>query len=113
MLITFKSKSSPEVLMYQEHAQRILDLLHKSPTRGIITAVEAANALDILEREVAETRLHPENDIEHDPHAHEKEDGETIEHAKAQQVGFSARAFPLLEMLRVAKVEGEHIIWGV
>jgi hypothetical protein len=113
MLISFKSKSSPEVLMYQEHAQRILDLLHKSPTRGVITAVEAASALDILEREVAESRLHPENDVEHDLHAHEQEEGETVEHARAQQVGFSARAYPLLEMLRSAKAEGEHIIWGV
>lgn len=113
MLIAFKSKSSPEVLMYQEHAQRILDLLHKSPTRGVITAVEAASALEILEHEVAESRLHPENDVEHDLHAHEQEEGETIEHARAQQVGFSARAYPLLEMLRSAKAEGEHIIWGI
>jgi hypothetical protein len=30
-----------------------------------------------------------------------------------QRVGFSARAFPLLEMLRTAKAENEHIIWGV
>ncbi|HEX5342194.1 MAG TPA: DUF1840 domain-containing protein [Duganella sp.] len=113
MLIAFKSKSSPEILMYQEHAQRILDLLHKNPKRGIITAAEAAQALSILEHEVAESKLHPETDIEHDVHAHEQEEGETKEHAMAQRVGFSARAFPLLEMLRTAKAENEHIIWGV
>jgi hypothetical protein len=113
MLIAFKSKSSPEVLMYQEHAQRILDLLHKNPTRGVITAAEAAQALSILEHEVAETKLHPENDVEHDIHAHEQEEGETKEHAMAQRVGFSARAYPLLEMLRTAKAENEHIIWGI
>ena len=56
MLIAFKSKSSPEVLMYQEHAQRILDLLHKNPTRGVITAAEAEQALSVLEHEVAETK---------------------------------------------------------
>ncbi|MET3135425.1 putative membrane protein YkoI [Oxalobacteraceae bacterium GrIS 1.11] len=113
MLISFKSKSSPEVLMYQEHAQRILDLLHKSPTRGVITSAEAANALATLEKEVAESRLHPEIDIEHDVHTPEKEDDESIEHAEAQHVGFSARAFPLLEMLRSAKENGENIIWGI
>jgi len=113
MLISFKSKSSPEVLMYQEHAQRILDLLHKSPTRGVITAAEAANALATLENEVAESRRHPENDIEHDVHTAEKEDDETLEHAQAQHVGFSARAFPLLEMLRSAKDNGDNIVWGV
>jgi uncharacterized membrane protein YkoI len=113
MLIAFKSPSSPEVLMYQEHAQRILDLLHKNPTRGVITAAEAAQALSVLEHEVAESKLHPENDVEHDAHAHEKEEGETVEHAVLQRVGFAARAYPLLEMLRAAKQENESIIWGV
>ncbi len=113
MLITFKSKSSAEVLMYQEHAQRILDILHKSPQRGVITAAEAANALATLEKEVADSRLHPENDVEHDVHTHEQEEGETAEHAKAQRVGFATRAFPLLEMLRAAKADGDDIVWGV
>ncbi|MES2739534.1 MAG: DUF1840 domain-containing protein [Pseudomonadota bacterium] len=113
MLITFKSKSSPELLMYQEHAQRILDILHKSPQRGVITAAEAASALAALEQEVADSRLHPEDDVEHDAHSHEQEDGETAEHAKSQRVGFATRAFPLLEMLRAAKAGGHDIVWGV
>jgi hypothetical protein len=113
MLISFKSRSSPEVLMYQEHAQRILDLLHKSPTRGVITAAEAAQALSILEHEVADSRLHPENDVEHDAHTHEQEEGESTEHALLQRVGFAARAYPLLEMLRSAKQENDNIMWGV
>ena len=113
MLISFKSKSSPEVLMYQEHAQRILDLLHKSPTRGVITAAEAGEALAILEGQVAESRLHPEADVEHDIHTKEKEEDESVEHAKAQRVDFSARAYPLLEMLRLAKADGNDIVWGV
>ena len=113
MLIAFKSKSSPEVLMYQEHAQRILDLLHKNPTRGVITAAEAEQALSVLEHEVAESKLHPENDIEHDIHAHENEENETVEHAVMQRVHFAARAYPLLEMLRSAKQENENIIWGI
>jgi hypothetical protein len=99
--------------MYQEHAQRILDLLHKNPTRGVITAAEAAEALSVLEHEVSESKLHPENDVERDVHAHEKEEGETVEHAVMQRVHFSARAFPLLEMLRAAKQDNESIIWGV
>lgn len=99
--------------MYQEHAQRILDLLHKNPTRGVITAAEAAQALSVLEHEVASSKLHPETDIEHDAHAHEKEEGETVEHAVMQRVGFAARAFPLLEMLRLAMQENENIVWGI
>ncbi|WP_307732629.1 DUF1840 family protein [Massilia sp. MB5] len=33
--------------------------------------------------------------------------------ADKQKVAFAQRAFPLLEMLRAAKTEGEDIIWGV
>lgn len=113
MLISFKSKSSPEVLMYQEHAQRILDLLHKSPTRGVITAAEASQALTLLEQEVAASKLHPDDDVEHDVHTHEKEEGESEEHALMQRVGFAARAYPLLEMLRSAKQENVDIVWGI
>ena len=38
MLVTFKSKAAAEVLMYEDHAKRILDLLNKDVKRGIITA---------------------------------------------------------------------------
>ena len=55
MLVTFKSKSAAEVLMYKEHAKRILDLLHKDVNRGVITAAETGNAVKKLETEIAET----------------------------------------------------------
>lgn len=98
--------------MYQEHAQRILELLGKSPTRGVITAAEADNALSILEKEVASSKRHPEHDAEHNIHAQEQEDGEGDEHAPGQHVSFAARAYPLMEMLRTAKAEGQDIIWS-
>lgn len=113
MLIKFKSKSSPEIMMYQEHAQRILDLLHKSPVRGVITAAEVEHALETLENEVSLSRHDPLHDVEHDIHAHKQDDSENLEHATAQHVGFAARAFPLLEMLRAAKADGHDIVWGI
>src|SRR5207253_11274649 len=58
MLITFKSKATAEVTMVEEHAKRILNLLHKDAKRGVITAAEAGTALSKLEAEVAESRAH-------------------------------------------------------
>jgi hypothetical protein len=58
MLITFKSKAYQNVLMMQDHAQRILDLLHKDPERGVITAEEAPQAVQLLELEIDESRKH-------------------------------------------------------
>ena len=114
-MITFKSKSSPAVMMYKEHAERILELLNKSPTRGVITAAEAAGALAALEHEVALSKLHPDQDIEHH---HDKthsaaalDDDEPL--AEKQHIGFATRVFPLLEMLRAAISDGHDIVWGV
>lgn len=111
MLITFKSKSSPELLMYQEHAQRILDVLHKNPGRGIITAAEAGAALALLEKEVAASKLKQQAEAE--ARTHDEKDEEEERTKKTAPVGFSTRAFPLLEMLRTAEKNGHDITWGV
>ncbi|CAH0151185.1 hypothetical protein SRABI118_00519 [Massilia sp. Bi118] len=113
MLITFKSKAYPNVLMYQEHAQRILDLLDKDPERGVITAAEAPKAVQLLEHEIDESRRHQATDeVEQDVKAHAG-DVEDTDHEPAEAVTFSTRAYPLLEMLRAARDQGSDILWGV
>ena len=115
MLITFTSKAAADVTMYKEHAKRILELLHKDiGTRGVITAAEAAEAVNIIEREIAETRLHAASeDVRRDVAAHHGEAGEDGQHEGAEEVTFGARAYPLLEMLRAAKAGGYDVLWGV
>jgi hypothetical protein len=113
MLITFKSKAYPNVLMYQDHAQRILDLLHKDPERGVITAEEAPKAVQLLEQEIDESRKHQATDgVEQDVKAHHG-DIEDSDHEPAELVTFSTRAYPLLEMLRAARDQRADILWGV
>lgn len=112
MLITFKSKAYPNVMMYQDHAKRILDLLHKDSDRGVITAEEAGRAVKLLENEIEESRKHQATDeIEEDVKAHPGE--QNTEHEAIQTVTFSARAFPLLEMLRAARDQQTDVLWGV
>jgi len=114
MLITFTSKAAAEVLMYKDHAKRILDLLHKDTERGVITAAEAPHAVAILENEIAESRRHAASeDVERDIHAHHNEDRDDSDHEAMQVVSFSTRAYPLLEMLRAAKEGGHDVLWGV
>jgi len=99
--------------MYREHAKRILDLLHKETDRGVITADEAANAVQILEKEIEESRKHPpSNEIEQDVKAHHG-DHEDSEHDAVEVVSFHARAYPLLEMLRAARDQRRDVLWGV
>jgi len=114
MLITFTSKAAAEVLMYKEHAKRILDLLHKDANRGVITAAEAPNAVAILEKEIEESRKHTASEeVERDVHAHHGEAGDDSDHEGAQTVSFATRAYPLLEMLRAASAGGHDVLWGV
>lgn len=113
MLITFKSKAYPDVMMYQEHAKRILDLLNKEPEIGVITAAEATRAVDLLEHEIEESRKHPSTDeVEQDIKAHHTDDDDP-EHEQVEVVSFSTRAYPMLEMLRAARDNQCDILWGV
>ena len=114
--MTFKSKSSPDLLMFQEHAQRLLDLLKKSPGRGVITAAETAGALDVLEKEIADSKLRQQAlaRAKAEAKAEAKDDDEEEENTnRAVPIGFSTRAYPLLEMLRTANRHGHDITWGV
>jgi hypothetical protein len=114
MLITFTSKAASEVLMYKEHAKRILDLLHKDTDRGVITAAEAPQAVAILEKEIAESRVHQASDeVQRDVKAHHGDQREDTDHEGVEVVSFATRAYPLLEMLRAARDQGSDVLWGV
>lgn len=114
MLVTFKSKAAAEVLMYEEHARRILDLLHKDVKRGIITAAETPQAVTKLEAEIAESKLHPTSEeVQRDVLAHHGDSGDDNEHEPAEFVSFATRAYPLLEMLRAARRDNNDVMWGV
>jgi hypothetical protein len=114
MLITFKSKAAAEVLMYEEHAKRILDLLHKDLKRGVITAAETSHAIQLLESEIVESKAHIASEaVQRDVVAHHSEQGDDNEHEQPEPVSFSSRAYPLLEMLRAARAEHADVLWGV
>ena len=114
MLVRFKSKASAEVLMYEEHAKRILDLLNKDVRLGVLTAEEMPKAIAKLEQEIGESKLHSASEeVRRDVVAHHGEEGDDNEHEQAQFVNFPARAFPLLEMMRAAQHEGVDVMWGV
>lgn len=106
MLITFKSKAAADVLMYQQHAQPMLNVLGKLIERGVITAEEMPDAITKLEAEIARQK------VSHGAQQDDNEDQQDHQQAM-QSVGFVVRAFPLLEMMRAAKRDHAFIMWGV
>ena len=114
MLLTFKSKAAGDILMYEDHAKRLLDLLGKDLKRGIITAAETGAAIEKLEAEIERERvLEAELAAQREAEDEDRFDAEDRKRQAAKHVTFSARAFPLLEMLRAANAQGRDVVWGV
>jgi hypothetical protein len=114
MLITFKSKAAADVIMYEDNAKRIFDLLHKDPKIGVITAAETGRAIQLLEGEIVESNAHSAStEVQRDIVAHHGENGDDNEHEQPEPVRFSLRAYPLLEMLRASHAENCDVLWGV
>jgi hypothetical protein len=113
MLITFKSKAAADFIMYEEHAKRMLDLLHKDAKRGVITAAETDHAIKVLEGEITEHKTHFAAGVQRDITVHHNENVDDHDHEQAEAVHFSSRAYPLLEMLRAARAENCDVLWGV
>ncbi|MDB5774794.1 MAG: hypothetical protein JWP38_927 [Herbaspirillum sp.] len=114
MLLTFKSKGAADVLMYENHAKRILDLLHKDTKIGVITAAETAHAVSVLEKEILNNRSHEASEaIRQDINAHHNENGDDNKHEHIDLVSFANRAYPLLDMLREAQKGNYDVLWGV
>lgn len=111
MLVKFHSKAAADVLMYEQHAEPILRMLNKDLSRGIITAEQMPGAIAMLEAEIARNATMPQHDDVH-VHGHHLED-EDDDPKPRQQVSFSARVYPLLDMLRAANKMHVDVMWGV
>jgi hypothetical protein len=111
MLITFTSKSSADVLMYEIHAKPLLDLLDKDIQRGVITAEETTEAIARIESAITDSKRQP--DTSNQGKASDKADDDFGDPVGDSGVSFGARAFPLLEMLRAAQRDKQFVMWGV
>lgn len=111
MLITFKSKAAADIVMYKEHAQRILELLSKSVERGIIVHADLQKSIATIEAAITESKAHSVTQhVSHDITIHPQGNHD---HEPIEGVSFSSRAYPLLQMLRAADKLGYDVVWGV
>lgn len=106
MLVRFESSETSEVLMYAETARLLLQAIGKATTaRGTFTQAEMEPAAAAL-RAAAQQAPKPTEDEE------EEIDPETGKR-KGLQVGFSQRAWPLIDMLERTARSGKdaYVIW--
>jgi hypothetical protein len=108
MLVTFKCRASPDVMMMDNLAQYLLGIIGKRlGPRGVISHDELDVSISKLETAIATDK---KERAEHEGHFHEGEEGH--EHHELP-VGLAQRAFPFLDMLRLAQKEQDDIVWGI
>ena len=109
MLVTFKSKAAGDVPMYAENAKTLLAVVGKSlepesAPRGIITAAEVPAALAKLKAAADASRRTQKEQADR---TRDDEPGQSL------SVGLAQRAFPLIDMLERAAMDGRDVVWGV
>lgn len=107
MLIAFKSSAAAELLMTETLAQYLVGLMGKQlGVRGVIHHDEMAAAIARLEAAIAVDKA------KHAPHeTHYPSAGDDPKHFDA--VHLAQRAFPLLDMMRLAHKADADVLWGV
>jgi hypothetical protein len=108
MLITFKTRAAPDVQMLDNLADYLLGIIGKRlGERGVITHEELPECIQKLESAVASDK---QERAEHDGHFHEGEPGHEPHEIP---VGLAQRAYPFLDMMRLAHQADGDILWGV
>ncbi|MCZ4303877.1 DUF1840 domain-containing protein [Zoogloeaceae bacterium G21618-S1] len=107
MLTIFKSAAGADVIMLGATAQAMFKALGRdadSPT-GIVTVEQLPDAIARLKQAIDADRAAQAKD---DPDAEEN-----APRGMAAPVSFYQRAWPLLELLELAKNEQKPVTWGV
>jgi hypothetical protein len=108
MLITFKCRSAPDVVMLENLAQYLLGIIGKRlGARGVIAHDELGVVISKLEAAIVTDK---QERAEHEGHFHEGEEGH--EHHEIP-IGLAQRAYPFLDMLRAAQKDTTDIVWGL
>ena len=108
MLITFKCRSAPDVVMLENLAQYLVGIVGKKlGQRGVITHDELDTAIARLEAAIV---VDKKEIAEHEGHFHEGEEGHEPHELP---IGLAQRAYPFLDMLRAAKKENTDVLWGI
>ena len=104
MLYKFKSQASGDLIMFEEHAKAILEIIGKEPApKGILLLKDMPQALLALE---AATQEPEHTKVLDTQDAHLKEED-------LNWVSLRQRAAPFKQMIKQCMLEEHPIVWGV
>lgn len=98
-MIVFQSEVGADVMMFDEVAQRMMELMGKEKSvRGVVTVEQMPEAIAALRAAIAQDKA-----------THGGDEGEEA----APRVSLTQRAVPLIELLEISLARGKPVMWGV
>lgn len=109
-MITFRSRASSDVMMFDDVAKRMMELMGKEPeSRGIITVEQLPEAIARLKAALAEDKAAHQGEQEEDRPQSEA----TPSGGSRPYVGLGQRIVPLLELLEWSLKDEAPVLWGI
>ena len=107
MTVTFKSKTTGDLLMLTQHAEALMKVMGREPSAsGILLPEQMPQALAALKALPAEHDAPAEPDDEEQATATEPDRSD-------EYVSLRQRAWPLIQMIERAQASDQAIVWGV
>ncbi|MBE2259043.1 MAG: DUF1840 domain-containing protein [Candidatus Accumulibacter sp.] len=107
MLVTFKSSTSGQIMMFSPVARQLLEIIGKDcGARGVITCEQLPDAIHKLRLAADGTRSQSPAAAP-DPDATGGDDDE----AEGPTVALAQRAYPLIELLEWTRKEDGFVLW--
>jgi hypothetical protein len=102
-MITFRSEVGPDIMMFDEVAHQMMELMGKDKTeRGVVTVDQLPQAIARLKAAVAGDKTQRGDTLDEDD-----------EGGAARPVGLAQRAVPLIELLEISLQRQKPVTWGV
>ena len=109
-MIIFRSQAAADIMMFDDVAKRMMELMGKEPSeRGIITVDQLPEAIARLKAAIAEDHARHQGEQEEDRPQTETVPGG----ARRAYVALAQRAVPLMQMLEYSLKADKPVLWGV
>jgi hypothetical protein len=107
-MIVFRSDAAADIMMFEDVARRMMEIIGKEfSTRGILTVEQLPDAIAKLREAIAADRAAHAG--EYDRPEFEEVPGKP----RRAYVGLAPRAVPLAEMFEFSLKAGKPVMWGV
>lgn len=103
-MITFRSEVGPDIMMFDDIAHQMMDLIGKERTdRGVVTVEQLPACIARLKAAGSQDRA------QHGDSFHDEDEGSE----SAPPVGLSQRVIPLIELMEISLERRKPVTWGV